>query len=74
MLQLFAFIILLVAGLYLSELSWKVVGIYLIIAALAFTLITLMKWNLVIWITFLGFIDAILVLHIFKGNITIRRW
>ena len=68
------FIILLIAGSYLSELTFKTICIYLTLALIAAAIVYLMKWDPVIWFAVTAFLDAILVIHIFKGDINIRRY
>ncbi len=73
LLLLFAFIILILAGLYTAELSWRAAGLYISMVLVALGLIGFMGWNKAVWWLFIGFIDAILVIHVFKENIAIRR-
>jgi len=73
LLLILAFIILIVAGLYTAEVSRKATTIYVALVTLSFFLVAFMQWNLAVWFSTVGFIDAILLLHIFKGDITIRR-
>jgi len=72
---LITFVVLISAGLYLAELSRRVALIYISTVAISFFTIALMKLNIGVWLALTGFIDAILLIHIFKGNVNIdREW
>ena len=68
------FIVLLFAGLWLGELPPRTAGYYIITALVSGCIIFFAKWDIALWLSFIAFLDAILVVHIFKGDIQIRRW
>lgn len=74
MFALITFIILLFAGFILSELSVKTICIYITLSLIAAAIFYLLKWDPAIWTAFNAVLDAILVIHIFKGDISIRRY
>jgi hypothetical protein len=66
-----AFIILIIAGYYLGELYIKTITIYLTLSTSALVIAYLLNWDPAIWFSFTAFLDAILIIHIFKRDITI---
>ena len=66
------FAALLVAGRVMDEVSWRGVGICLLLAAGALAACAVFRWNIAIFMTVLGLIDVFLVLAIFKGDVRIR--
>ncbi|MEO7099905.1 MAG: hypothetical protein ABI162_11125 [Luteolibacter sp.] len=63
---------LLVIGLLMDELSWRGVGICLLLAVGAMAMCAAFNLNVAIFMVALGLIDVSLVLVIFKGDFEIR--
>jgi len=73
MFLLIAFIVLLIAGLYTGEMSKKAACVYFSQAFTSVGLISYLNWNPAVWWLIVGFLDAIMVIHVFKGDIVLRR-
>lgn len=69
---LIVFIALLIIGFILQELSWWQIVLFLGVAAAAFYGFYLLWLPLAAYAAVLGLLDIILILIIFKGDITIR--
>ena len=72
LIALLAFVILLAAGLYLDELQWRHVAVAIVVALGSLTAIVLLGWQPAFFTIVLCLIDVVLILAIFKGDITIR--
>ncbi len=66
------FVVLQFVGLVMNELSWRGVGICLLLAAGAFAACGVFSLNVTIFMVALGLIDIALIFVIFKGDIQIR--
>ena len=66
------FIVLLVFGIVMGELTWAHVGLCLLLAAIAFVMIAALRWPFIVYFSSLAVMDIVLVLVIFKGDIQIR--
>ena len=66
------FVALLIAGRVTDEVSWRGVGVCLLLVAGAFIACALLRLNIAIFMAFLGLIDVFLVIAIFKGDVQIR--
>lgn len=62
----------LVAGRVMDEVSWRGVGVCLLLAAGAFVACAVFRWNIAIFMTCLGLLDVFLVIAVFKGDVRIR--
>ena len=60
------FMVLLIAGLYLEELSWKQVAIWVVIAVVAYVLAGFVDVSLNLFSAALAIIDLVLAVIIFK--------
>ena len=60
------FILLLVAGLYLEELSWKQIGVWVVIAIAAYFVVGFVDPSLNLFSAALAIIDLVLAVIIFK--------
>jgi len=68
-----AFVVLLIAGLYTGEISKKSALIYFVSATASVGFIVCLSWHQALWWLCIGLLDAILVIHVFKGDIAIRK-
>ena len=66
------FFVLMVIGLLMGELSWRGVGICLLLAVGAMAVCAAFNLDVAIFMVVLGLIDVSLVLVIFKGDLQIR--
>lgn len=69
---LIVFIVLLIIGLVLQELSWRQIVFFLGVATASLYGFCLLWLPLVAYAAVLGILDVILILMIFKRDITIR--
>lgn len=67
-----AFVILLVLGVSLDELTWLGAGLCLFVAVATLVVFAVFQWPVMIYFVGLTFADIVLILVIFKGDITIR--
>ena len=73
LLLIIAFIIFVIVGLYTDELNGKAAIVYIALVMLGCFIVFFMDWNIAVWFVMLGFIDAILLIHVFKGDLVIKR-
>ena len=66
------FVVLLFTGVVRGELEWPHFLGFLGAAGLTLGLILLMEWQLIWYTAVLALLDVVLVIWIFKGNLTIR--
>lgn len=66
------FIVLLGAGVLLGEIDWRGLAIVVLTAGAALGAFALFDWPFVWFVAVLAGLDVILVLWIFKGNLSIR--
>ncbi len=71
-LVMIVFIVLLIIGLVLQELSWRQIALFLGVATASLYGFYLLWLPLVAYAAVLGILDVILILMIFKRDITIR--
>ena len=68
-----AFIVLIIVGLYTGELGKKGAIIYFCLASVSVGSVVYFDLHQAVWLLSLGLIDVFLVIHVFKGDIAIRR-
>ena len=73
MFLLIAFIVLLIAGLYTGEMSKKSACVYFLLFFASVGCVSYLGWHLAVWWLIIGLLDAIMVIHVFKGNIALRK-
>ena len=73
MFLLIAFIVLLIAGLYTGEMSKKAACVYFSLAFVSVSFVDYLAWHHAVWWLIIGLLDAIMVIHVFKGDIVLRK-
>jgi len=68
---LIAFIVLLIVGFAMDELTWSNIGLCVLIAVTMFIVFGIFQWPFLIYTVVLAVLDIVLVLVIFKGDISI---
>ena len=71
LITLIAFVVLLSFGVSLDELTWVQAVLLVLFAVVVCTVIILLQWPPLVIFSTLAFMDAILVIVIFKGDIPI---
>jgi hypothetical protein len=66
------FVTLLVAGVALGELEWRAILCFLLVAAGGLAAFIVFRWPPMWYTVVLAGLDVVLVLWVFKGNLTIR--
>ncbi len=69
---LVAFVVLLIIGLFKQELSWGQVGLFILIAVGGLFGLHFFGVHFAAYAAVLGFFDVVLILMIFKGDISLR--
>jgi len=72
LLALIVFFMLLACGIYMQELHWVHVGMCLLLVVLVAGLFVTFHWQPIFYNVVLVGMDIVLILVIFKGDITIR--
>jgi hypothetical protein len=72
LLALIVFIMLLACGIFMQELRWMHVGMCLLLVVLAAALFATFHWQPIFYNAVLAGMDIVLILVIFKGDISIR--
>lgn len=69
---LIAFVCLLIFGRIQDELSWRQIGLFLLIGIVSLILLQVFHAPAFLYIVILALLDIVLVLIVFKGDIQIR--
>lgn len=72
LLALIAFVVLLVMGVSLEEITWGQAGMCILLAVAALVAFAALHWPLIAYFSGLAIADVILILVVFKGDIVIR--
>lgn len=69
---LVAFVVLLIIGLFKQELSWGQVGLFIVIAVGGLFGLRFFDVHVAAYAAVFGLLDVVLILMIFKGDISLR--
>lgn len=72
LLALTAFVVLLATGMALQELEWPHVVAWVLVVAGVLAVVVALQWSPTVFGGAIALMDAILVIVIFKGDITLR--